>query len=112
VGNLAPAFVNTKAKRTRPAKVNLEGFKFDPSTRKLVCAKCGGDFVGKYEAGKHVKLAARCTGEKMKVECFRCGSRVYASPSSRERHFGSKKCKKGQKKGTPIYTVENAFANL
>lgn len=95
----------------KPAKTDLDGFNYLPTTRKWVCMKCGGDFVSTHEARRHVKTAAKCTGKK--VKCLRCGDHIHASHWSRKRHFGSKKCqKKGRKRGTPTYTVNNAYVEV
>ena len=96
----------------KPSKVvDLDSFEYNPITRKWVCTKCGGDFVSSHEARRHVKTAAKCTG--IKVKCLRCGDHIHAAQWSRERHFRSKKCKKqGRKKGTPNYTVGDAFIKL
>lgn len=93
----------------KPIKVDLEGFNYNPLTRKWVCSRCDGDFVSTHEARRHVKTAAKCTGTK--VKCLRCGDHIHAAQWSRKRHFGSKKCqKKGRKsRGVTTYTVNNAF---
>jgi hypothetical protein len=113
--NLSPAELSVltpfNREDVKPAKVDLDGFEYNPVTRKWVCTKCGGDFVSTHEARRHVKTAAKCTG--IKVKCLRCGDHIHAAPWSRKRHFGSKKCqKKGRKRGTPTYTVNNAFVEL
>lgn len=92
----------------RPGRPYLAGFEQDPVTRKWVCTKCEENFVSTHEARRHVKTAAKCTGKK--VVCLRCEDRIHASQWSRKRHFASKKCqKKGRKRGTPAYTVNNAY---
>ena len=92
-------------------KTDLVGFEYHPFTRKWVCPKCSADFVSTHEARRHVKTAAKCTGKK--VECLRCGDRIHASQWSRKRHFTSKKCQKGgRKRGTPSYTVNNAYVEV
>lgn len=89
-------------------KPDLDGFEYDPVTRKWACTKCGGDFVSTHEARRHVKTAAKCTGKK--VECLRCGDRIHASPWSRKRHFASRRCqKKGRGRGVPTFTVNTAY---
>ena len=95
----------------KPTKPDIEGFEYNPVTRKWVCPKCEGDFVSTHEARRHVKTAAKCTGKK--VLCLRCGDRIHAAQWSRKRHFLSKKCqKKGRKRGTPTYTVHNAYVEV
>ncbi|KAF9648342.1 hypothetical protein BDM02DRAFT_3269557 [Thelephora ganbajun] len=95
----------------KPIKADLDGLEYNHFTRKWVCTKCDGDFVSAHEARRHVKTAAKCTGKK--VKCLRCGDPIHASPWSRKRHFGSKKCqKKGRKRGAHTYTVNNAYVEL
>ena len=95
----------------KATKADLEDFEYHPGTRKWVCTKCNGNFVSTHEARRHVKTAAKCTGKK--VKCLRCGDHLHASHFSRKRHFGSKKCqKKGRKRGTPSYTVNNAYVDV
>jgi len=95
----------------KPTKTDLAGFEYNPFTRKWVCPKCRDDFVSTHEARRHVKTAAKCTGKK--VMCLRCGDHIHASNYSRKRHFTSKKCQKGgRKRGTPTYTVNNAFVEV
>jgi hypothetical protein len=95
----------------KPPKTDLENFEYNPFTRKWVCTKCGEDFVSTHEARRHLKTAAKCTGKK--VHCLRCGDNIHASQWSRKRHFVSKKCQKGgRKRGTPTYTVHNAYVEL
>lgn len=95
----------------KSTKSDLAGFKYHPFTRKWVCPRCKEDFVSTHEARRHVKTAAKCTGKK--VECLRCGDRIHASQWSRKRHFTSKKCQKGgRKRGTPTYTVNNAYVEI
>ncbi|KAF9788495.1 hypothetical protein BJ322DRAFT_1049200 [Thelephora terrestris] len=99
------------SEEVKPTKTDLEGFEYNPFTRKWVCTKCEGDFVSTHEARRHVKTAAKCTGKK--VKCLRCGDHIHASGWSRKRHFAAKKCQKGgRKRGAPTYTVNNAFEDL
>jgi len=95
----------------KSTKTDLTEFEYNPFTRKWVCPKCNEDFVSTHEARRHVEMAAKCTGKK--VECLRCGERIHASYWSRGRHFVTMKCQKGgQKRGTPTYTVNNAFVDV
>ena len=92
-------------------KTDLTDFEYQPATRKWVCTKCDSNFVSTHEARRHVKTAAKCTGKK--VMCLRCGDPIHASQYSRKRHFTSKKClKKGRKRGTPTYNVNNAYVDV
>lgn len=107
-GDVEPTFGNTESK---PAKVELECFERNPITRKWVCTKCGADFVGTSEARRHERAAAKCTGRK--VRCLRCDKSIHPEPYSRNRHFKTEMCKKGgRKRGSPTYTVNNAFVEL
>ena len=116
--NLSPAALSVLSAlsdvsevKSPKSRTDLEGFEYNPFTRKWVCPKCKEDFVSTHEARRHVKTAAKCTGKK--VECLRCGDRIHASHWSRKRHFASKKCQKGgRKRGTPAYTVHNAYVEV
>ena len=80
----------------------------NPRTGKWYCSKCENNFSGQYEADRHIRETARCTGSKSL--CQYCGRFVNRSTNSKSRHLRSNTCKAGAKaKGIKHPTIEEAF---
>jgi hypothetical protein len=60
------------------------------------CPTCSETFRGKYEAGRHIKYAARCTGTR--TPCIYCGEPISRGQFSQNRHSKGDKCRKRQTK--------------
>lgn len=58
------------------------------------CPTCLGTFSGKYEARRHIKSAASCTGTP--TPCIYCGELISRGPYSQNRHSVSDRCRKRQ----------------